>query len=227
MPRLSGITAVERPPTLGRRAYLQIQQAIRDGVIKHGTRYSENEIAEALEMSRTPVREALLSLSREGIIVVESQRGFTLRELSAADRQEIFDLRSLLETFTARRLAECAAPGDVGRLRELVDAQDRMLGPGQESEFLAIDEQFHLLQADILGLERTHAMMVALRGAMWLIGFEALSIPDRHHAVVAEHRAIIEAIAGQDPEGAAAAAQHHLMQTAAALQRSLGLQTDG
>jgi DNA-binding GntR family transcriptional regulator len=219
--RLSGISAVQRPPTLGRRAYLQIQQAIRDGVIKHGTRYSENEIAEALQMSRTPVREALLSLSREGIIVVESQRGFTLRELSSAERQEIFDLRALLEGFTARRLAECATPSDIDRLRELVDAQDRMNSPGLESEFLAIDEQFHLLQAEILELERTHAMMAGLRGAMWLIGFEALSIPDRHHSVVAEHRAIIEAIVARDADGAAAAAQHHLTQTAAALQRSL------
>ncbi|MEV4128040.1 GntR family transcriptional regulator [Nocardia sp. NPDC049707] len=212
MAKLSGITAVERPPTLGQRAYLQIQQAIRDGSLTHGEQYSENELAESLGMSRTPVREALLTLSREGIIVVESQRGFRLRELSTAERQEIFDLRSLLEGFVASRLALNATAEDISRLRAIVDAQES-LSSGQESEFLALDEQFHLLQSEILGLERTHATMVSLRGAMWLIGFEALKLPHRLEAVVAEHRAIIDAIEQGNPEVAASAARKHLANT--------------
>ncbi|MEV6094940.1 GntR family transcriptional regulator [Nocardia sp. NPDC051981] len=214
MAKLSGITAVERPPTLGRRAYLQIQQAIRDGSLTHGEQYSENELAESLGMSRTPVREALLTLSREGIIVVESQRGFRLRELSTAERQEIFDLRSLLEGFVASRLALSATTEDISQLRTIVDAQES-LSSGQESEFLALDERFHLLQSEILGLERTHATMVSLRGAMWLFGFEALKLPHRLEAVVVEHRAIIDAIEQGDPEAAASAARKHLENTAA------------
>ncbi|MEV0466614.1 GntR family transcriptional regulator [Nocardia tengchongensis] len=214
MAKLSGIAAVERPPTLGRRAYLQIQQAIRDGSLTHGEQYSENELAESLGMSRTPVREALLTLNREGIIVVESQRGFRLRELSTAERQEIFDLRSLLEGFVASRLALSATAEDISQLRTIVDAQER-LSSGQESEFLALDERFHLLQSEILGLERTHATMVSLRGAMWLFGFEALKLPRRLEAVVVEHRAIIDAIEQGDPEAAASAARKHLENTAA------------
>ncbi|MFE2958420.1 GntR family transcriptional regulator [Nocardia tengchongensis] len=214
MAKLSGITAVERPPTLGRRAYLQIQQAIRDGSLTHGEQYSENELAESLGMSRTPVREALLTLSREGIIVVESQRGFRLRELSTAERREIFDLRSLLEGFVASRLALSATAEDISQLRTIVDAQDS-LSSGQESEFLALDERFHLLQSEILALERTHATMVSLRGAMWLFGFEALKLPHRLEAVVVEHRAIIDAIEQGDPEAAANAARKHLENTAA------------
>ncbi|MFI2332068.1 GntR family transcriptional regulator [Nocardia rhamnosiphila] len=214
MARLGGINAVERPPTLGRRAYLQIQQAIRDGNLTHGEQYSENELAESLGMSRTPVREALLTLNREGIITVESQRGFRLRELSESERREIFDLRSLLESFVAGRLALNATADDISRLRGLVDAQEG-LGDGQQSEFLALDEQFHLLQSATLGLERTHATMVGLRGAMWLIGFEALKLPHRCAAVVAEHRAIVDAIEAGDPERAATAAREHLANTAA------------
>ncbi|RJO75230.1 GntR family transcriptional regulator [Nocardia panacis] len=217
MARLSGIAAVVRPPTLGRRAYLQIQQAIRDGTLTHGEQYSENELAESLGMSRTPVREALLTLSREGIIVVESQRGFRLRELSAAQRAEIFDLRALLESFVAGRLADNATADDITRLRALVDAQEKLSG-GSESEFLALDEQFHLLQSEILGLERTHDTMVGLRGAMWLFGFEALKLPHRLERVVAEHRAIIDAIERGDAEGAATAAREHITKTAAVTQ---------
>ncbi|WP_051341870.1 GntR family transcriptional regulator [Pseudonocardia spinosispora] len=220
MPKLSGITAVERPPTLSRRAYLQIQQAIRDGAIRQEVLYSENELAETLGMSRTPVREALISLSREGLVAIESQRGFRLRRLSASERQEVFDLRSLLEGHCARRLAETATEDDVRRLNELIDGQRIEGAAGRMPEFLALDEEFHLVQAELLGLERTRATMVSLRGAMWLIGFEALALPHRHENVVAEHRAIVDAIERRDPDAAEAAAKAHIATTATAVRES-------
>ncbi|WP_214366445.1 GntR family transcriptional regulator [Pseudonocardia sp. H11422] len=217
MPKLPGVAAVERPPTLARRAYLQIQQAIRDGAIRQEVRYSENELAETLGMSRTPVREALISLSREGLVEIESQRGFRLRQLSDAERQEVFDLRSLLESYAAGKLALSASDDDIRRLRELVDGQAELGSAPDESAFLALDEQFHLLQSELLGLERTHATMVSLRGAMWLMGFQALALPQRQEAVIAEHRAIVEAIARRDPDAATEAARAHIANTAAAV----------
>jgi DNA-binding GntR family transcriptional regulator len=217
MARLSRIEAVERPPTLGRRAYQQIQQAIRDGVITHGEIYSENELAESLGMSRTPVREALIALNREGIVIIESQRGFRLREISEAERQEIFDLRSLLEAFVARRLTASATSQDLTRLHALVDEQERLGDADAASQFLALDEEFHLLQSEVLGLERTRAMMADLRGAMWLIGLEALRLPHRQQDVVAEHRAIIDAMESGDPDAAVNAVHHHLENTAGAI----------
>nr|WP_239029167.1 GntR family transcriptional regulator [Pseudonocardia acidicola] len=214
---MHGVAAIERPPTLARRAYLQIQQAIRDGAIRQEVRYSENELAETLGMSRTPVREALISLSREGVVEIESQRGFRLRTLSTEERREVFDLRSLLEPYVAGRLARHAADDDLAPLYELIDAQEKLGTSGQQSAFLALDERFHLLQSELAGLERTHATMVSLRGAMWLMGFEALALPQRHEAVIAEHRAIVDAIARHDPDAAAAAAHEHIARTAAAV----------
>ncbi|MFE5704580.1 GntR family transcriptional regulator [Rhodococcus koreensis] len=217
MSKLAGIQAVERPPTLSRRAYLQIQQAIRDGVLKSGVMYSENELAEQLGMSRTPVREAVISLSREGIIEIASQRGFHLRELSPLERTEIFDLRALLEPYVAGRLATTRTSEQVDQLRKLLDEQQLLVdNPKDPQTFLDLDERFHLLQAEYLGLERTRSTMANLRGAMWLLGFEALSLPHRYAAVVREHRAILDAIERQNPEDARLAAHEHILQTARA-----------
>ncbi|MEV4184087.1 GntR family transcriptional regulator [Streptosporangium canum] len=216
MAKLTGMHAVERPPMLSRRAYLQIQQAIRDGVIRHDVQYSENELAETLGMSRTPVREALISLSNEGIITIASQRGFRLRHLSREEREEIFDLRSLLEPYVAGRLALTATEENVRRLTGLIDAQAELGGADQQSEFLALDEQFHLLQAELLGLERTRSTMASLRGAMWLIGFEALRLSHRYEDVITEHRGILDAIARHEPDEAAEAARLHIAKTAEA-----------
>jgi DNA-binding GntR family transcriptional regulator len=220
MAKLMGIAAVERTPSMSRRAYLQIQQAIRDGAITQDSLYSENELAETLGMSRTPVREALISLSNEGLVVIESQRGFRLRSLSREERQEVFDLRSLLEGYTARRLALTATEDQVNRLGSLIDEQEELGSEDREAAFLALDEQFHLLQSEMLGLERTHMTMTSLRGAMWLMGFEALRLPHRHEDVIAEHRGIVGALARRDPESAEHAARDHIAKTAAAVLRA-------
>lgn len=217
MPKLSGVAAVDRPQPLSRSAYLRIQQAIRDGAIGQGTLYSENELAQTLGMSRTPVREALIALAREGLVEISSQRGFRLRQLSAEQRQEIFDLRLLLEPFSVRKLAATAGEAEVRRLRELVDAQEELSGRGEQAAFLALDEEFHLLIPELLGLDRTRDTMSGLRGAMWLMGFEALALPQRHTAVIAEHRAVVDAIAAGDPDAAAAAVHEHITKTCAAV----------
>lgn len=186
MSKLAGIQAVERPPTLSRRAYLQIQQAIRDGVLKSGVMYSENELAEQLGMSRTPVREAVISLSREGIIEIASQRGFRLRELSVLERTEIFDLRALLEPYVAGRLATARTAEQVDQLRGLLDEQQLLVeNPKDPQTFLDLDERFHLLQAEYLGLERTRSTMANLRGACgcWDLKHSACRIAMRTSSV--------------------------------------------
>jgi DNA-binding GntR family transcriptional regulator len=150
-------------------------------------------------------------------VEVASQRGFRLRQLSSEQRQEIFDLRLLLEPYAARRLAEIATDEDVRRLSDLIDGQEALSAEGQESAFLALDEEFHLLMPKLVGLERSHDIMVSLRGAMWLMGFEALALPRRHSAVISEHRAIVAAIAAHDSDAAAEAAHEHIVKTAAAV----------
>jgi DNA-binding GntR family transcriptional regulator len=191
-----------------------MRQAIRDRALVHGTLYSENEIAATLGMSRTPVREALITLAREGLVEIESQRGFRLRELSDAQRHEVFDLRALLESYSAERLAGHATAEHIATLYGLVERQEQL--HGDPEAFLATDEEFHLLIPQLLGLERTHDTLTSLRGAMWLIGSQALSLPQRIPAVITEHRAIVDAIAAGDSGAAARAAREHIDRTAAA-----------
>lgn len=216
VPKMTGLTAVERPRTLAHSAYLRLQEAIREGTVTQGELYSESELAETLGMSRTPVREALIALTREGLVEVSPQRGFRIRELSGAEQKEVFDLRSLLESYVARELAVTARPQDTDQLGAVLDRQERLTAPADRVAFLTADEEFHLLMPRLAGLERTDATLAQLRGAMWLIGFEALTRPERNRCVIAEHRAIVGAIAANDSEAAASAVAAHLTNTAAA-----------
>jgi len=214
-----GLTAtLHRPQSLSRRAYQEIRQGIRDGSFERDRRYSENELAVSLGISRTPVREALLELARQGLVEIFPQRGFRLRELSSEECAEIFALRGILEGYIVQILARAATAEQVIRLNELLIEQSKAVDdPGT---FLAIDEEFHLLMPDMACQSRTRDMLSTLRGAMWLMGSSALATPRRSPEVLAEHHSIVDAIAAHEPTRAARAIRKHISATAHAVNQS-------
>src|SRR3954454_9399652 len=112
------------PPndTLVRNASVAATELIRDAIIEGrlepGRRLKEEELARELGISRTPVREALLVLQAEDLVVATPNRGATVRIHDAKDLDDLYELRSLLEGHAARRAAERATPEQIELLRE-------------------------------------------------------------------------------------------------------------
>src|SRR5690242_16250003 len=94
-----------------------IRQAILDGELPAGARLKEDELAERLDVSRTPVREALRRLEAEGLVVHEPKRGAAVRAYSAGELDDMYRLRALLEGYAARRAAERMTPEVLEQLR--------------------------------------------------------------------------------------------------------------
>ncbi len=205
------IPSVSRVETLARQTYTAIRSSIRSGTIEPDGFYSEVQLAQALGISRTPVREALIELEREGLIEIIPQRGFRLRTITEAERREAFELRILIETNVVRRLAQHATEADVGVLRAILDDQERSIA--DSAAFLDADEEFHLTMPQLLELERTRRILLTLRGIIWLAGNDAIRAPTRAAEVIREHRAIVDAIAAHDPAGAARALRAHVQLT--------------
>jgi len=205
------IPSVSRAETLSRQAYAAIRSSIRSGAIAANGFYSEVQLAHALEISRTPVREALIELEREGLVEIVPQRGFRLRSISASEREEAFELRLLIETFVVRRLAAEATDDDIRTLRAIVDHQAEVVD--EPLAFIEADEDFHLTMPNLLELERTRRILLTLRGIIWLAGLDAITAPGRRAAVLDEHRLLVERIAAHDPAGAAKALGAHIKLT--------------
>jgi len=205
------LESIERPESLARRAYSALRKAIRDRSLEPETLYSELQLAAELNISRTPVREALIELSREGIIDVVPQRGFRVRRIAEAEEREVFDLRGAIETYVVRRLAAQATESDVGELRGILERQGQV--PGDAAAFLELDESFHLTMPALMGLNRTREMLGTLRGIIFLTGSMALAVPQRTDEVLAEHRQILDCIAAREPDRAARAIMNHLERT--------------
>jgi DNA-binding GntR family transcriptional regulator len=207
-------SASDKLEPLGRQAYRVLRRAIREGVIQSDRRYSEPELAELLGVSRTPVREALKALERDGAVERASARGYRLRSFSEEEVAELIQLRKLLERFSVSKLATQASDDDVARLDELVDRQER---GDVTSEIFALDEDFHLLIAELAGLPRTREMLLALRSAMAIISAGAWMPEERTRKVIREHRGLVRAIRAREPNRAADLMEEHVEKATRAL----------
>jgi DNA-binding GntR family transcriptional regulator len=207
---LSELSPIQRPESLADLAYTTLRASIRTGKLEPETLYSEVQIANRLRISRTPVREALIELSRQGIVEILPQRGFRLRRISAEEQREVFDLRTLIEVYAARRLAEVASGEHVELLRRILVRQEGAVDDVER--FIETDEEFHIAIPSLLHLERSREGLLALRGIMW-ISAAGVTRLDRTPAILAQHIEILERIAAHDADGAEASIRAHIEHT--------------
>jgi DNA-binding GntR family transcriptional regulator len=184
-----------RTESFARQVYNAIRRGIRDGTIPRGRFFSEVEFGNSMGVSRTPVREALLVLYREGLVEIVNKRGFRLVELSDEDIVEIRLLRIALETLVVRRLCEHATADDVRAFREMLGEQI-----SSKENMFELDEAFHVRLADVAGLRETGRVLMSVRGKMYLIPAGAPIPMMRTEAVIREHGEIVDAIGRRDAE---------------------------
>ena len=111
------------PSTPGEEAYASIRRSILDGTLRPGERIVEQQLAEMLNVSRTPVREALLKLERENL-VARVGRGMAVRRYSSDEVRDIYSLRAHLESFAARMASERITEGELLALSRIQDQMD-------------------------------------------------------------------------------------------------------
>jgi DNA-binding GntR family transcriptional regulator len=207
--------SIARDGTMARRAYHTIRRAICHGELQPGQTYSESQVARLLNVSRTPAREALRQLEAEGLVEIVPQRGFSLRPIPASEQEEFFVLRRLLEGFAVETICERVEAARLGGLQELLERQRRALD--DRDQFISLDEAFHLTMAELAELPRTARFISTLRGALWLLGTEAIYRPERRLRVLEEHDAILEGLVARDAPRALRELERHLVSTASAL----------
>ena len=189
------------PQTLATHTRRAVLAAIADGRLEPGGRYSVAQLAEQLGISRTPVREALLVLEREGRVRFERNKGVRVLETTAADVAEVFELRLLLEVPAA---AKACGVVDTGALEAALDARRRRALPRADRARRGQPPPRRDRRRPARGARR--------RGRR----------ATRHEAS-AEHRAILAALEAGDAERAAAAMRYHLRRTAELRRRYAGV----
>jgi len=188
---------VTRADTLATQAYQAIRLALLHGQLRPDLFYSENSVALMLGISRTPAREALRQLETEGLIEVLPQRGFRVRRISAPELVEFYELRGMLEAYVVRTLCHRIDERLTRSLRHILERQQ--LAADDVTEFIGLDEEFHLSMARMAGLQRTARIV---------------DNPSRRTDVIGEHEAIVAALERRDEQAASDAVTRHIRATA-------------
>lgn len=185
------------------RAYAEVKRRILDNEMPAGYQVLEQELAEMLDMSRTPVREAMIRLAEEGMVEIRPRHGLRVLPLSASDMQEIYHILIALEATAAQLVAERGLSGEeLGKLRAAVSDMDRALASDDLRRWAAADERFHMLLVDYCG----NARLRALVGTFWDQSHRArmatLRLRPKPVDSNKDHAAVVEAITRGDAEAA-------------------------
>jgi len=198
------------PAQLERRVYERVRDEIVSGALRPGEQLVEARIASDLGVSKTPVREALIRLQRDGLVQIEPYRGARVLEPSAEDIREILELRLLIESQIARDLAGRQPPEVLGALEASVSESRAALAARQTADLLDSLTAFSDILAEACGNSRMHKLLFDLRSVLLVIGNTSLRAPGREQRSIDEHEAILAAIRTGDADAAAAATERHI-----------------
>ncbi|MFB9519540.1 GntR family transcriptional regulator [Streptomyces cremeus] len=197
-------------PPAAERVYDHIKRGVLDRSYEGGTLLTEGHLAEAVGVSRTPVREALLRLEVEGLIKLYPKKGALVLAVSAQEIADVVETRLLVEEFAVRK-AIPASPRLITRLEELLAEQQQRAVAGDLAEVAVTDRCFHAEIVRNAGNKILSRLYDQMRDRQLRMGVAVMEAhPDRIALNIAEHAEMLDALRAGDPEAAAACVRRHV-----------------
>ncbi|MFI7638319.1 GntR family transcriptional regulator [Nonomuraea sp. NPDC049400] len=195
----------------------RLRELILDGAYPPGARLTEMEVAAALEMSRTPVREALRALAADGL-VRPSGRGVVVVALERSDLEEAYQVRAALEALTAelaatRQREGRIAPAELVALRDVAAETATATAEGRFAEAVRLNRRFHQLIAELAGNSMALHALERIWDQIQVSTLRSLAPPSRPAHVSAQHEELVAAIVLGQAEEAAKVARAHVLDT--------------
>lgn len=189
--------------TMAERAYRAIKHRILENHLPAGSIMLEQELAELLEMSRTPVREAMIRLAREGMIDIRPRHGMRVLPVAADDMREIYEILTALESEAAAQIArDGAAPERIAELRDAVAQMDEALAADDLEAWARADDRFHRLILATCRNKRLEAIIEQFWDQSHRVRMLTLRLRPKPTGSNLDHRALVDAIERGDAEAA-------------------------
>jgi DNA-binding GntR family transcriptional regulator len=190
----------------------RLRDAIFHGSFKPGEALREEQLAAMLDVSRGPVREALVQLEREGLVLVRRHRGATVARLSRGDLEEVYSLRLALERLAIQRAARLATDQDFTAMEAVLQAFDVALSHGpSEKDVAELDVRFHDLIYQAARHQRLYDCWANLKSQIYIFLLSRNVVdPDFRAVTVKSHAALLDAIRARDEARATTEIEDHL-----------------
>lgn len=207
-------TSIERTNNT-RRAYTEIRRRILDGEMQAGEQYLEQELAALLDMSRTPVREAMIRLAEERLVEVRPRHGIRILPVTADDIREIYELLAEIQVFAVRRIAERGlSNNDYAAMTEAVAAMETAQKDGDVKRWAVAERGFHDRLLSAAGNNKALTLCRMLVDQSQQARMQALSKNLAWSEITSGHAEVIDAMRRQNPEEAQRLKRRQLTQTA-------------
>ncbi|ORU00762.1 Transcriptional regulator, GntR family [Anaerovibrio sp. JC8] len=208
------------------QVYEYLRHAIVDGSLHEGEIYSEQMIADKLNISRTPVREAVLQLRNEDLIEVYLNRGFGVKPVSVEHINEIIQAREAIEECTLRCLAEGAGTQKGQEALAIMEdclenTMKKLRDQDNHYEFMQADMEFHEVSINYTGNMYFARIFQMMRAQVERVTISSLVYKNRHEMAFQEHERILKALKAGDGDEAVRALQDHMDKTRELMSRHM------
>jgi DNA-binding GntR family transcriptional regulator len=188
--------------SLAEQAYQTLKDAIITGTLSPGELIGERELAHRYQLGKTPIREALHALQQEGLVEAIPRAGYMVSTITTRDVQELFEVRSILETAAAGLAATNASKEELQHLRESVDFEYTHGDWASYKAFLNANTEFHYGVAQASGNQHLAKIVLRLLENLERLFHIELDLRDSAAEMQAEHKTLVEALAEGDSEKA-------------------------
>ncbi|WP_433440490.1 GntR family transcriptional regulator [Nonomuraea sp. CA-141351] len=191
---MSSDEARRRPPTAQQFVLAELRRAITTGRLRPGTPIRQDALAEELQVSRVPLREALKTLEGEGLVTYKAHKGYCVATLSLDDLREVYRIRELLEEEAVRLAVARLTDADLDRLDSAQEEVERAAAAGDVPAMATANRLFHMTLFDRAGMPR----LARLIRTLWdtTDAYRSMYYGDagNRERVVKEHRATLDAL---------------------------------
>ncbi|GAA3212377.1 GntR family transcriptional regulator [Nonomuraea helvata] len=198
-----------RPPTAQQFVLAELRRAITTGRLRPGSPIRQDALAEELQVSRVPLREALKTLEGEGLVTYKAHKGYCVAVLSLDDLREVYRIRELLEEEAVRHAVARLTDDDLDRLESAQEEVERAAAAGDVPAMAAANRLFHMTLFDLAGLPR----LARLIRTLWdtTDAYRSMYYGDagNRERVVKEHRTTLDALRRRAADEAVATLNVH------------------
>jgi DNA-binding GntR family transcriptional regulator len=206
---VENILKIEGYELLSQKVYRVLKTEIIKGSLKPGNKLSEGKIAKQMEVSRTPIREALRELAAEGFVKISPNQGVVVSNASIKDIQEVLQIRGVLEGLAARLVTKTINKEEIKELENYLKQMEYYTSKDDALAFSEMDAEFHELILNICRNNRLIQIRKNLSDQAHRYRIKSLSVPGRLKHSLKEHREIVEALMQKDSEQADRLSQKH------------------
>lgn len=200
-----------------------LRQAILTGEIKPGERLMEIHLADRLGVSRTPIREAIHKLEREGLVTIIPRRGAEVAQITEKSMNDVLEVRRALDALCVELACDRITEEGLEKLKAACDHFEQCVKTKDNKKIAQADVALHDIIVQATGNQRLIQLVNNLSEQMYRYRFEYIKDSSQHKTLVEEHRIIYRSIVAKDKETAAAAARIHIDNQEKAIIRQIRL----